>query len=212
MTMVDKTLYEKLLDDIASGNVGESGRLKIHELADRYGSSTNPIREVLRQLQGEGIVEFEPNRGATVTTVDADLLRDTQEILKLYSLYFIEWFAENAAQEHIDELEQIQDKIDAVPVSDKRAFVALDSEFHSVIHNTHYNRRAIGSWQRQRKALLFFSYKLPVSRSRHQTILTEHREIIQACRNNDVEAAKRAYEKHIDGSSEQMYRQLRVRG
>lgn len=210
--MVAKTLYERVLDDIASGNVGGSGRLKIHELAKRYHSSTNPIREVLRQLQGEGIVEFEANRGAAVTTVDADLLRDTQEILKLYSLYFIEWFAENATQEHIDKLEQIQEQIDVVPVSDKRAFVALDSDFHSVIHNLHYNRRAIGSWERQRKALLFFSYKLPVSRTRHQTILSEHREIIIACGNNDVDAAKRIYEKHIDGSSEQMYRQLRVRG
>jgi len=212
MTLSDKTLYEKILDDIASGNVGEKGRLKIHELATRYGSSTNPIREVLRQLQGEGIVKFEPNRGATVTTVNADLLRDTQEILKLYSLYFIEWFAENAAQKHIDELEKTQDKIDALPVTDKRAFVALDSEFHSVIHNTHYNKRAIDSWHRQRKALLFFSYNLPISRSRHQNILTEHRDIILACKNNDVEAAKIAYETHINGSSEQMYRQLRMRG
>ena len=207
---VKKSLYDRIFDDITAGKIAGGGRLKIQDLADRYGTSTNPVREVLRQLQGQGIVEFSPNRGATVMKVDSDALRDVFELLQLLEPYFIEWFAETNNSEQIEALEHIQDKIESAPVSDKRTFVELDKQFHGVIANSHYNRKAVENWDNLRNALHFFSYNLPVSWTRHKNIFVEHRSLIDACRKNDVETAVEVCKKHIQGAGEQMYRQLRA--
>ena len=57
-------VYERLRDEITSGRIGPNERLKVAELAARYGTSTNPIREALQLLRGEGFVidRAEPRR------------------------------------------------------------------------------------------------------------------------------------------------------
>ena len=62
----ETSVYELIRRDIISGQLGANARLKVSELARRYASSTNPVREALQQLRGEGFVIIEPNRGARV--------------------------------------------------------------------------------------------------------------------------------------------------
>ena len=59
-------VYSKIREDIIEGNIPADSRLKIRDLAARYGVSTNPVREALQQLRGEGFVIITPNRGARV--------------------------------------------------------------------------------------------------------------------------------------------------
>ena len=56
------TIYEQLRDDIIHGRFKSNERLKVAELATRMGTSTNPVREALQQLRGEGFVIMTPNR------------------------------------------------------------------------------------------------------------------------------------------------------
>jgi len=208
----EKSLYDAVLDEIGSGKIIGGDRLKVQDLAARYGTSSNPVREVLRQLQGEGIVDILPNRGAVVRKVDADTLRDIFELLSLLEPYFIKWFAEIAQPDQIEEMERIQEKIEVLQIGDKRGFEDLDSKFHSVINDSHYNRRAVETWRNLRKALQVFVTKIPISPGRFSAIKAEHRKIIEACRDNNVEGALTACRLHLEGAGEQMYRQLRARG
>src|SRR3712207_6602251 len=74
------SIYERLRDDIIHGRVKANERLKVAELATRMGTSTNPVREALQQLRGEGFVIMTPNRGARVRPIDEDFVRDIAEI------------------------------------------------------------------------------------------------------------------------------------
>ncbi len=65
---------------ILSGQIGPGERLKTAELAQRLGFSTMPLREALRKLEGEGLVEIEPNRGATVRKLDRSYITDLFEL------------------------------------------------------------------------------------------------------------------------------------
>jgi DNA-binding GntR family transcriptional regulator len=49
------TIYQKIRDDIVSGRLEPLSRLKVSELAATYGTSTNPVREALQVLRGEGL-------------------------------------------------------------------------------------------------------------------------------------------------------------
>ncbi|MDT9593648.1 GntR family transcriptional regulator [Nocardioides zeae] len=58
--------YQRLSDRIASGDVQPGSRLKESALAEELGVSRTPVREALRRLAADGLVEVHPNRGAQV--------------------------------------------------------------------------------------------------------------------------------------------------
>ena len=61
-----KDAYSLILDAIDNGIYRPGDRLVESELAERFGVSRTPVREALRTLRGEGMVELEPNRGHMV--------------------------------------------------------------------------------------------------------------------------------------------------
>ena len=78
----------------------------------RHGTSTNPVREALQLLRGEGFVVFAPNRGARVRPIDQDFVRDIYEIGVLIEPALTRWFVGMATHEDIAELERIQNLIE----------------------------------------------------------------------------------------------------
>ena len=60
---VREQITDRLRDDILSGRLAEGERLQEAKLAERFGVSRGPIREVLAQLTHEGLVEAKPNCG-----------------------------------------------------------------------------------------------------------------------------------------------------
>src|SRR3954451_3898009 len=69
-----------LRDDIIAGQLPFGSRLRIEELALRYGVSHMPVREALRVLHGEGLVVIEPNRGARVRPIYRGFIEDVFDV------------------------------------------------------------------------------------------------------------------------------------
>lgn len=206
------SLYEAVLDDISSGKLKGGQRLKVSELAERYNISTSPVREVLRRMQGEGYVDISPNRGATVRKADANTIQNIFEMLQLLEPYFVEWFADFAQPEMLDEMEAIQAEIEAIDHTDLPKFRQLDAKFHGTICKLHYNTQAAETWQNLRRALNVYGARLKIKPSRFSSIIAEHRELLEAFRQNDVDSAVAAIRKHLEGSFVQMSQQMRMRG
>lgn len=204
------SLYDAVLKDLSSGFLAGGQRLKVAELAERYGVSTSPVREVLRRMQGEGFIEINHNRGATVCRTDPETVRDVFEMLRLLEPYFVAWFAEFAQPDMIDRMVQVQRRIEATPSDDLVTFRELDVEFHDLICQRHYNTRAVASWRNLKRALQVFAAPLAIGASRYRAILIEHEQLIAAFQANDVEAALQAIHTHLDGSFAQMSQQLRL--
>jgi DNA-binding GntR family transcriptional regulator len=82
--MAQQPRVRDLLEEaILEGELKPGERLRAEALAQRYGTSRTPIREALVQLEGQGLVEIEPNRGAVVRTFDRDDVRDLYEVRAL---------------------------------------------------------------------------------------------------------------------------------
>jgi len=71
---------ERLRKDILAGEYQAGERLKIKDIARRYGVSTMPVREAFQKLEGEGLVQIEPNRGARVRRVDLRFIQNMYDI------------------------------------------------------------------------------------------------------------------------------------
>lgn len=205
----DGTIYEQIREDILSGVLPAGSRLKAAELAKRYGTSTNPIREALQQLRGEGFVLITPNRGARVRPIDEDFLRNIYEITALLEPYMARWFVEYATNRDVAELESLQEQIEQLGFDDPEAFCRIDLQFHRVFYDNHYNRDALEMWHRRREILRAIGNDVPFSRSRRKSILTEHRALIECVKTHDGDGAAEIVKQHVTGSGRHVMEYLR---
>ena len=141
------SVYARIREDIIEGRIAADSRLKVRDLAARYEVSTNPIREALQQLRGEGFVVITPNRGARVRTIDEEFLRDTNEIELLIEPYLTRWFADVVTNADIAALTAIQQEIEALNFADIARNSALDTRFHSLMYERHPNQHILDPYQ-----------------------------------------------------------------
>lgn len=204
------SVYEMIREDIVSGRLGPNERLKVADLAENYQTSTNPVREALQQLRGEGFVLIEPNRGARVRPIDADFVRDIIEIEMLIEPALTRWFVSIVSDADIVELERIQSEIEAVNFEDRVRHGLLDTRFHQFIYDRHYNRHAADLWWKHREILRAISRRFPTSLSRRVSVLREHRELIERIRAQDADGAAAVVARHVEGSGRHIIEQMGV--
>ena len=205
-----QSIYEMIREDIVSGRLAPNDRLKVADLAERYSTSTNPVREALQQLRGEGFVLMELNRGARVRPIDEHFVRDIVEIEILVEPALTRWFVTIATDADIAALEAIQQQIEANNFVDPVLHGRLDTEFHQLIYDRHYNRLAAELWWKNREILRAISRRFPTSNSRRNSVLREHRELIECIRAQDAQGAAAVVARHVEGSGRHIMEHMGV--
>ncbi len=105
--LVDKlaaTLQARML----SGELVSGTRLRQEALAEEFGVSRTPIREALRKLQANGLIELQPNRGALVRGLSAREIRDAYEVRAELEGLAAELAAQRIQQRQLDGLREAQ--------------------------------------------------------------------------------------------------------
>ena len=204
------SVYEMIREDIISGRLEPSARLKVAGLTAIYGASTNPIREALQQLRGEGFVVMQANRGARVVAIDEDFVRDIIEIEMLIEPALTRWFVSIVTNVEIDELEATQAEIEVLDFADSTLHGELDTRFHKLIYDRHYNRHAADLWWKHREILRAISQRFPISLSRRIAVISEHHELIACIRRQDAEGAAAVVARHVEGSGRHIMEQMGV--
>lgn len=204
------SVYEAIRDDIISGRLRANERLKVADLAERLGTSTNPVREALQQLRGEGFVVMSPNRGARVRPMDEEFIRDIYEIEMLIEPALTKWFVGMATDNDMAELERIQGEIESNNFVDPVKHGRLDTQFHMVMYGRHYNRHAADLWWKHREILRAISRQYPTTLARRAAVLREHRDLIAAVKAGDADRAAGIVERHVEGSGWHILEQMRA--
>src|SRR6187431_2890956 len=96
-----------LEEAILEGDLKPGERLRAEALAQRYGTSRTPVREALLQLEAQGLVEVEPNRGAVVRPFDRADLLDLYEVRALLEPAAAARAARRIGPDDIGRLEQL---------------------------------------------------------------------------------------------------------
>lgn len=132
--------YQLLRNDIVAGVLGGGRHLAETELAEQYGLSRTPIRESLRRLQSEGLIEVIPHRGARVVdwhAFDVDGMYDLRVVIECF---VTRRAATRLTDEQIAELADLCDQMEAVTGAGKAgdpdtvaAFTELNALFHGGI-------------------------------------------------------------------------------
>lgn len=209
-SLLAEAVYSQLRADIVGGRLEADERLKIADMAERYGVSANPVREALQQLRGEGFVVMEPNRGARVRRIDEDFFRDINEVEMLIEPHLTRYFVGIATDADIVELKRIQAEIEALNFADIALHSELDTRFHRLMYDHNYNRHMVDMWWNHRQILGAVTRSMGISISRRAAIIREHRAIIDAVTAQNASRAAALVAKHVRGSSSHWVEQMRA--
>lgn len=204
------SIYQLIREDIIEGRLKANERLVVADLAHRHGTSTNPVREALQLLRGEGFVVIAPNRGARVRPIDQDFVRDIYEIGVLIEPALTRWFVGMATLEDIVELERIQNLIEENDFADPLKHSELDTAFHTIMYERHYNRHAAELWWKHREVLRAVSRRFNYTLSRRVQVMRDHRELIELIKIGEADKAAELVARHVEGSGKHILEQMRA--
>jgi DNA-binding GntR family transcriptional regulator len=206
--MTQDTVYDRLRAEILSGALPAGERLIAAEIAQRFASSTNPVREALHQLRGEGLVEILPNRGARVRELGAAFVRDVMEVEQLLEPFLTRSFVRVATEADIAELLRIQSEIERNDFEDLELHHHLDTQFHRAMYDSHRNRLAVDVWFRHRVMLGTVANGFRISPGRRIEVIRDHRALIEAVIAGDEDKAAEIVFGHVRGSGEHVIEHL----
>ena len=190
--------YATLLTSIRNGVFKPGDRLREIEISERLTLSRTPIREALRKLEADGIVEHRARIGAVIRTLSHE------EVVELYEMRLVlertaaEMAAKHAVAAEADEMEAINEDIAATHDPGKAA--ALNQDFHRCMYLATRNRFLLESTRALNNALLLLGPTTLADEARIKKVTHQHQDIVDAIRSGDVEAAGASAEAHLETS------------
>lgn len=182
---------------ILGGEIGPGERVRQEDVAQRLGASRLPVREALRMLAAEGLIEHETNKGARVPRLGMHELDVIYQIRERLEPLAIAESIPNLTEADLRALDDIQERIEADGEVDR--FMELDREFHLLTYTgcrtgqlTAMVTRLWNSTQHYRRAFVKLS-----GPSRRWVINAEHRLLLDAVRRRDPTDAERYLGGHI---------------
>jgi DNA-binding GntR family transcriptional regulator len=189
-TLLRERAFERLRDAIITGHFVPGDRLVERELCEAMGISRTSIREVLRRLEAERLIEVEPRRGPTVARVSRKQAAEIYEIRGQLEAILVRRFTERATDEDVAKLRLIfKEVVAAAKTEDVVALVGIMARFnaHMVAVVGH---ELIGEILQQLTARISFLRVKSMSQpGRVQTSLGEIGNIIKAIERRDAKAA-----------------------
>lgn len=195
---------EHLRDAIVRGELGRGHRLVEEQLAERYGVSRGPIRDALRRLELESLVESQGNGTYVIGITESD-------IDELYSLReAIETLAADLAlkrgrAEDWQEMARLVARLDeAADAGDGDAFAAADIQFHSLIYTFSGHRRLADVWYQYSPMLTtLLRTTVLVDADLHQSA-AKHHILLDLMMSGDHPAVSAEIRDHLEGSHQRM--------
>lgn len=192
-------VYEQLRQRIVSGDIPPGERLTEIALAEDFGISRTPVREALRRLEQDGLVE-RAARGMRVRE------RSPNEILEIYEVrILLETAAARAAATRrtpldVARLEQLHENMVKTEVGDAQTMETINRRFHEMLWATSHNSTLIDVLTRLNSYLLRYRGTTLTHGDRWKTVLKEHEELLDAIREGDADRAAEIAEEHMTGA------------
>ncbi|WP_406676475.1 GntR family transcriptional regulator [Moorella sp. ACPs] len=209
---VRQEAYNALREAILTGRLEPGTRLVERKIAKQLGVSRTPVREAIRKLELEGLVEHLPRRGVVVARMS------TREAWEVYSIRAVlEGLAARLAAEHINpiQLKRLNELVNAMEKAcdedDYDRLQELHLEFNEIICKAAESPRLHQMIDNLVDYIVGFTkvgYSVP---GRTRAATREHRELLEALMKGDGERAERIARQHIENSRQAYFLQLALR-
>lgn len=196
---VDKA-YHAIRNAVLDGELGSGARLKESTLAESIGVSRTPVREALRRLSAEGLIDFSSSQRAAVAQWSDDNIGELFRLRSMLEGYAALLAATNISKEQIEELKALEGKMEH-SVSDKqiqfKRISALNNQFHKIILDSSASRRLVVLMSGLIEMAVILRTYHRYSQAELERSFGHHRELISAFEAHDGEWARSVMTSHI---------------
>ena len=188
-------------DRILSGEFPPGSPLRQELLADELGVSRIPVREALRLLSAEGLVDTIAHKGAFVSMLSKAEVQEFFDIRKRLEPWIFREAIPNISEQDLQRAEQLVQEMDS---TDPGHWGALNWELHESLYRAAERPAALSVVRAlHEKSERYFRFQVVNAPIRQQARL-EHTELIALCRAGNVEKAEAMLEQHIDDAAQQI--------
>ena len=188
---------ERLREQIFNRELEPGSWIDEQKLTAELGISRTPLREALKVLAVEGLVTMKVRRGAYVTEVSTDDVRQVYHLLALLESDAAGDVARNASPEELAQLRSLHNRLE-LEVHQREFFFATNEAFHIQLLSIAGNR-----WRQQivadlRKVMKLNRHHSLFKQGRPEESLNEHRALMDALERRDGALATRLMRAHFD--------------
>ncbi|MFS8110153.1 FCD domain-containing protein [Rhizobium jaguaris] len=202
MTSVLKHEIEQL---VLSGHFASGERLNENALATRFQVSRGPIREACRALAESGLLELIPNRGVFVRSVSEEEALDVYDVRAALFGLAARLSAARMSEADLAKLDELLDTMDRFAEQGSLdEYYPVNLKFHQAILQGSGNKRLVDDYAALIKELHLFRARGLLHGGGLERSNLEHRQIVDALKARDPEAAFRAAFDHVQRGKDRM--------
>ncbi len=210
MSIVYKTrtqlVVETLREKILNGAIKAGQPLRQAALAEELNVSRIPVREALLQLEAEGLVAFEPHKGATATELNIDQVDELFELRAMLEADLLAASIPNLTEEKLAEATDLLDKLNQSLGKENAAntWSELNSNYHNCLYsgaNRPQTQDLVNTLNKNadRYIRMHLLWAGGISKAE-----SEHNELLALCKQRNVEKAVALMKQHILGSRDEI--------
>ena len=201
-TLHDEVL-DRLRDMIQEGELRAGERIPERALCDRFGISRTPLREALKVLATEGLIDLLPNRGAAVSRISAEGLREAFEVMGALEALGGELACARITDAEVAAIRRLHERM----VAHHRAgrlndYFSLNRAIHEAILAAADNRMLSALYGRLRGQVQRARFAANLSEARWRQAVAEHEEMMAALDARDAEKLGRIMKRHLSNKFE----------
>jgi DNA-binding GntR family transcriptional regulator len=199
--------YHAIRDLIVSLELAPGAVIDERELMERLGIGRTPVREALRRLAHEGLVEVYPRRGMFVTGVDVRELARLSEVRAVLEPEAARLAAERATEADRADIAELLDEL-AAGGRDDHELMALDERIHGAVYRAAHND-LLAATLSQYYVLALRIWSMALDRSHDlEEAVEAHRTLLEAIRDGDGPRAADTMRAHVQDFEQAMHRVL----
>jgi len=189
---------DQLRDHIVRGELAPGERLNERVLCEQLGISRTPLREAIKMLAAENLVELLPNRGARVTRLDAGNVAHTLAVMGALEALAGELACANASEADISEIRALHFEMRAHHArKDLAGYFACNQQIHDRIIAASANPVLATTYRQMNANVRRVRYMANLSQERWDAAVAEHDEILAAFSTRDAARLKRLLAEHL---------------
>ncbi|MEG0805032.1 MAG: GntR family transcriptional regulator [Lachnospiraceae bacterium] len=191
---VASILRKRILD----GTIQPGEKIKETEVSKEFSISRGPVREALRQIEQEGLVYYEPNKGCTVKTLTYGNINEVYLIRATLEALAVQIFDGKFREDSITKLQEAVNELGRA-AEQKNLFeiVTWDEVFHELIVKEAESSRLLDTWKmfEGENAAVYYTMNrnelMPV-----EHLKRNHQRILDICKSQDTDAICNTIKRH----------------
>lgn len=192
-------VHGALREAITDGRLEAGTRLREVAVANQLSVSPTPVREALRRLEREGLVETTSHRGATVAEVSPAVMANLYELHETLEAFAVRRAVERGPH-NLERARALLEKIDAsLSLPGQQTFNRLDLQFHRALNDLSGNQQIAESIEQTHRRIQAARARLDIHLpDRPQRSQAQHRKILDAIAQGDPGEAETLARQHIN--------------